>query len=112
MGTEEALRPKPSGRKWDWVGLVVRNRHAMSTRVRCIPAGTEMVVVWQRNGMEVVGKPCNCCGVQVRVQGVMPSDVTVVRRAFPTPEYRRHTSDRAATRAAWPTEQEEQSDGQ
>lgn len=98
----EAPPPTPK-RKWDWIGLVVRTRTAMQNGSVRIPKGAELIVTYQRGGASLLGKPCDCCGIQAIITKVPLPDLEIVRRAVEAPPYPHgslYSGD--ATRAAWP----------
>lgn len=91
-------------RKWDWIGLVVRTKVSMMNGEVWIPDGTEMVVIYQQGGADLVAKPCAHCGIAKRSIRKVPLDeLEPIRRAFPAPPFRSvPPSISEAIRVTWP----------
>lgn len=65
-------------RKKDWEGRIVRTCCVLRSGMNEIPTGTLMRVTYNRSGLHLETKPCQCCGVKVFIRGVSESDVELL----------------------------------
>lgn len=62
-------------------GAVVRTNREIRNHYVSIPAGTEMTVTDKRNGFNLSGPACSCCGVRPFIHRVPWREVDLVRHA-------------------------------
>jgi hypothetical protein len=54
----------------DWVGRTVRTRRELRTGQVTVPTGTVATVSHAYGGLMLLGKPCEHCGIRLRMRRV------------------------------------------
>ena len=69
--------------KRDHAGCIVKTLIPIKTRMHEIPVGTVFTITRAYMGLNMTSKPCECCGVSVRVSRVSYTDVELIKAKKP-----------------------------
>ena len=66
--------------KRDWIGKTVQLNKEIRNGYLVLPVGTRAVVTDAHNKANLVGEPCKCCRVSIRISRVPWEDLEIIEK--------------------------------